>query len=271
MVTKKRAALLNSSGSDSDVHAPAGLQKRLDALEHDNHKHSHQPAMSNSLKIKIDHLKSFDALTPNQQKFFDAYRRGDYFIGLFGSAGVGKSFIAVYKALEEVLDKSNPFKQLVIVRSAVQGREQGFLPGSLDEKQEIYEQPYKEICATLFDRSDAYERLKEQGFIRFITTTAIRGISIDDSVILLDEAQNCTFQELSSVVTRTGYRSKIMLSGDWRQNDLTVRKSDISGLSDFMKVARNMKEFTDIAFTTDDIVRSSLVRSWIISCEEMGV
>lgn len=271
MVTKKHATLLKTTNSDTESKSPAGLQKRLDALEYDNHKTSHQPVMSNTLKLKLDHLKTFQALTPNQQKFFDAYRQGAYFTGLFGSAGVGKSFIAVYKALEEVLDKSNPFKQLVIVRSAVQGREVGFLPGSLEEKQEIYEQPYKEICATLFERSDAYDRLKEQGYIRFITTTAIRGISIDDSVILLDEAQNCTFQELSSVVTRTGYRSKIMLSGDWRQNDLTVRRSDVSGLSDFMKVAQNMKEFTYIHFTTDDIVRSSLVRSWIISCEEMGL
>ena len=230
-----------------------------------------QPSVSNSLKIKLDYLKTFDALTENQQKFFDAYRRGDYFIGLFGSPGVGKTFLAMYRSLEEVLDRSNPFKQVVVVRSAVQVRDQGFVPGSLDEKMEIYETPYKEISETLFGRSDAWERLKEQGHARFISTTAIRGISIDDAIILVDESQSMTFHELSSVISRVGHRSKIIFIGDLKQNDLIKSKNDVSGLKEFLNVARHMDEFSEITFTPDDIVRSSLVKSFIVACDKLGI
>ena len=180
------------------------------------------------------------------------------------------TFLALYRAIEEVLDKTNSFKRVVIVRSCVPTRDVGFLPGSLEEKQEVYEMPYKEISTTLFDRPDAYERLKEQGYIKFISTTAIRGISIDDSVILVDEAQSMTFHELSTIISRTGHRSKIVFCGDMRQNDLIKSKNDVSGFLEFQKIARSMREFSEINFTTDDIVRSSLVKNWIIAAESFG-
>lgn len=247
------------------------VQKREEALEYEESAHRHQMVVSNSLKIKLDHLKTFQALTANQQIFFDSYKRGDYFIGMFGSPGVGKTFLALYRAIEEVLDRNNPFKQVVVVRSAVQVRDQGFVPGTLDEKMEIYEQPYKEICETLFGRPDAWDRMKEQGYTRFISTTAIRGISIDDAIIIVDESQSMTFHELSSVMSRVGHRSKIMFIGDLKQNDLIKSKYDVSGLKEFLQVARHMSEFTEITFTPDDIVRSSLVKSFIIACEKLGV
>ena len=159
----------------------------------------------------------------------------------------------------------------MVVRSAVQVRDQGFVPGSLDEKMEIYEQPYKEISDTLFGRKDAWDRLKEQGYARFISTTAIRGISIDNSIILVDECQSMTFHELSSVISRVGHRSKIIFIGDLKQNDLIKSRNDISGLSEFLNVARHMDEFTEITFTPDDIVRSSLVKSWIVACDKLGI
>ena len=243
-------------------------RQKIEAHENEEYR---QPSVSNSLKIKLDHLKTFDALTENQQKFFDAYKRGDYFIGLFGSPGVGKTFLAMYRSLEEVLDRSNPFKQIVVVRSAVQVRDQGFVPGSLDEKMEIYETPYKEISETLFGRSDAWDRLKEQSYARFISTTAIRGISIDDAIILVDESQSMTFHELSSVISRVGHRSKIIFIGDLKQNDLIKSKNDVSGLKEFLNVARHMDEFSEITFTPDDIVRSSLVKSFIVACDKLGL
>ena len=243
-------------------------RQRVEANENEEYR---QASVSNSLKIKLDHLKTFDALTENQQKFFDAYKRGDYFIGLFGSPGVGKTFLAMYRSLEEVLDRSNPFKQIVVVRSAVQVRDQGFVPGSLDEKMEIYETPYKEISETLFGRSDAWDRLKEQSYARFISTTAIRGISIDDAIILVDESQSMTFHELSSVISRVGHRSKIIFIGDLKQNDLIKSKNDVSGLKEFLNVARHMDEFSEITFTPDDIVRSSLVKSFIVACDKLGI
>lgn len=247
------------------------VQKRNDVINIDEYAHTHQPVTSNALKIKLDSLKTFEALTDNQQLFFDAYKRGDYFIGMFGSPGVGKTFLALYRAIEEVLDRNNPFKQVVVVRSAVQVRDQGFLPGSLDEKMEIYEMPYKEISETLFGRSDAWNRLKEQSYCRFISTTAIRGISIDDAIIIVDECQSMTFHELNSVISRVGHRSKIIFVGDLKQNDLIKTRNDVSGLSDFLNVARHMNEFSEITFTPDDIVRSSLVKSWIVACDKLGV
>ena len=163
-----------------------------------------RPKPSHHLKLRIDDLKTFDPLTSNQKKFFDAYKTGDYFIALHGVAGTGKTFCALYKAIEEVLDKSNPFDKIIVVRSAVQGREVGHLPGDIDEKMEIYQQPYRQICETLFGRRDAWDRLSEQHHIEFISTSFIRGMSFDDAIIIVDEMQNMTFEEIDTVMTRVG-------------------------------------------------------------------
>ena len=230
-----------------------------------------QTKSAGTLKIKIDDLRTFDPLTENQKKFFDAYRRGDYFIALLGSPGVGKTFLALLKGLEEVLDRSNSFRKVVIIRSAVQVRDQGFVPGTLEEKMAIYEIPYLDICATLFERRDAWQRLREQGHMEFISTTAIRGMTLDDAIIVVDECQSMTWHELNSVISRCGYRSKIIFVGDLKQNDLIKNKNDVSGLQDFVKVAETMDEFTRINFTSEDIVRSNLTKSWIIACEKLGL
>jgi len=225
----------------------------------------------NHLKLRIDDLKTFDPLTANQKKFFDAYKQGDYFIALHGVAGTGKTFCALYKAIEEVLDKSNPFNKIIVVRSAVQGREIGHLPGDVNEKMEIYQQPYRQICDTLFGRRDAWDRLEEQHHIEFISTSFIRGQSFDDAIIIVDECQNMNWSEISTVMTRVGYRSKIIWCGDYRQTDLNRSKGDISGVKQFLEIAKTMNSFTHIEFVVDDIVRSSLVKEWIIACNEVGV
>lgn len=240
-------------------------QKRLDNGISEDERNTHQPTSTNSLRIKLDHLKTFEPLTENQKLFFDAYKRGDYFVALHGVAGTGKTFCAVYKALEEVLDKSNPFQKIIIVRSAVQSREIGHLPGDVTEKMEIYQQPYVQICETLFGRKDAYQRLVEQNHIEFISTSFIRGMSFDDAIIIVDEMQNLTYEEIDTVMTRVGYRSKIIWCGDYRQTDLNKRKNDVTGILKFFDVAHHMSAFTKIEFTVDDIVRSSLVREYIIA------
>lgn len=224
-----------------------------------------QKSVGNHLKIRLDDMKTFEPLTDNQKIFFDAYKRQDYFIALHGVAGTGKTFIALYKALEEVLDKSNPFNKIIIVRSAVPSREVGHLPGDLDEKTQIYRQPYIQICHTLFGRSDAYQRLEEQHHIEFISTSFIRGMSFDDAIIIVDEMQNMTFEEIDTVMTRVGYRSKIIWCGDYRQTDLNKKKNDVSGILKFFDIATHMKAFTRIEFTVNDIVRSSLVRDYLLA------
>lgn len=223
---------------------------------------------SHALKIKIDDLKVFKPLTDNQKKFFDAYAAGDYFIALHGVAGTGKTFTAAYKALEEVLDKSNPFRKIIVVRSSVQGREMGHLPGDVDEKMAVFKQPYIQICETLFGRKDAWARLEEQGYVEFISTAFIRGCTFDNAIVIVDEIQNCTFEELHTCMTRVGHMSKIIVCGDYRQCDIDKKKSDMSGLSKFLDIAKLMDSHTRIEFTVNDIVRSSLVKDWIVATME---
>jgi len=216
-------------------------------------------------KFKLSDLKIFEPLTENQRLFFQAYDKGHYFVMLTGSAGTGKSFIAMYKALHEVLEKEKSFNKIVIVRSAVQSRDMGFTPGSVEEKMSLYEQPYMQICSQFFGRRNAYEELKEQRKIEFISTSFIRGMSFDDAIIIVDECQNLNWEELSTIMTRVGYRSKIIFCGDYRQTDLYRKNSDKSGLVKFHNIAKTMNAFTNIEFTTDDIVRSSLVKDFLVT------
>lgn len=183
---------------------------------------------------------------------------------LHGAAGTGKTFIALYKALEEVMDKGNPFEKVIIVRSVVPSREIGHLPGDEKEKTDVYVAPYRAVCEDLFQTEQAYDRLVEQKNIEFMITSFIRGITIDNSVIIVDECQNMNFQELSSIITRVGEGSKIIFCGDFKQTDL-CRKHDQSGLRDFVEVINRMPSFRSVEFGIDDIVRSSLVKEFIVA------
>ena len=230
-----------------------------------------RPQSTNALKIKLDHLKKVEPLTENQQKFWDAYDIGTYAMMLYGSAGTGKTWIALYKALTEVLSKETPFERVIIVRSAVTGRDQGFLPGSLDEKMSQYAEPYKAICQELFGRKDAYDRLSEQGMVTLLSTSYLRGSTFNDAIIIFDEFQNSSWQETKTVISRLGNRSKIILCGDYGQNDLNKTKNDVSGFPEVFRIAEQMKEFVNVRFTTADIVRSSFSKSFLIACEKLGI
>jgi phosphate starvation-inducible protein PhoH len=219
--------------------------------------------LNNKLKLRLDNMKVIEPLTDNQKLFFDAYENSNIML-LHGVAGTGKTYIALYHALEEVLDKSNPYKRVIVVRSAVPSRDIGHLPGDEKEKSEVYTEPYVEVCQDLFGRHDAYQRLEEQGVVKFLITSFVRGITLDDSIIIVDECQNMTDMELNSIITRVGDRSKIIFCGDFRQTDL-YKKTDMSGLKKFIAIADMMPSFKTFEFGVDDIVRSAIVKEYIIA------
>ena len=214
-------------------------------------------------------LKNIEPRTVNQVKTFDEYQLDKHLL-LQGVAGTGKTFISIYLALQEILSNYSDKQKLVIVRSVVPTRDMGFLPGNQKEKQKAYELPYTAIFSELFGRGDAYDYLKGRGVVDFISTSFIRGTTMSDSIVLVDECQNLTFHELDSIITRVGENCKIVFAGDFRQSDLE-RDYERRGILDFMKVIRSIPGFATIQFEEDDIVRSELVKSYIISKLEHGI
>lgn len=213
-------------------------------------------------------LKKINPLTENQKIAFKSWNSG-YNILLHGLAGTGKSYISLYLALKEILNGESQYKNIVIVRSAVPTRDIGFLPGSVKDKTKIYELPYQTICTDLFGRGDAYEVLKTKRVIDFMTTSFIRGNTFYDTIIIADEVNNMNFHELDSIITRLGENCRLMMCGDYRQSDLNrYEKSD---LLSFIRILDDMKNFSHIEFEIEDIVRSGLVKEYIIAKHKHGI
>ena len=223
---------------------------------------------SNQEKINFN-LKNFEPLTQNQKLSFEAYQQGKNLM-LHGIAGTGKSFISLYLGLKQILTENNQYKKVVIVRSVVPTRDMGFLPGNSKEKAKVYEAPYYAICSELFGRGDAYEYLKQKGLVDFVSTSFIRGITLNDCIIIVDEIANMTLHELDSVITRVGKNCKIVFCGDFRQSDFT-KEQDRNGLTDFMRIIQRMKSFVFVDFNENDIVRSSLVKDYIIQKDRLKI
>lgn len=214
-------------------------------------------------------LKEVNPLTEKQKQAFDGFRRGENQL-LHGIAGTGKSFIALYLALSDIASGLSNQTKIIIVRSVVPTRDIGFLPGGAKEKSAIYEAPYSAICAELFGRGDAYDILTKKGVVEFISTSFIRGVTLNNAIVIVDEIQNCSLHELDSVITRCGKNTRIMFCGDLKQSDFT-REQERSGLRDFMKILNAMKSFTSVEFEKQDIVRSALVREYIIKKDELNI
>lgn len=237
-------------------------QKRL--LRQKGHLGQNDKANSNF------NLKKIEPLTENQREAFEAYYNGKNLM-LHGIAGCGKSFLSLYLSLEEVMQKNNEkYEKVIIVRSVVPTRDMGFLPGNNKEKARVYEAPYYAICTELFGRGDAYEILKQKNIVEFISTSFIRGITLNNCIIVVDEMQNMSGHELDSVITRVGKNCKIIFSGDFRQSDFT-KEHEKSGIVSFMRIIEKMKEFHFVDFDEDDIVRSGLVKSYIIHKDKLGI
>jgi len=224
--------------------------------------------------INSDQLLDITPLTPTQDKVFEEWTK-DKNLCLYGCAGTGKTFVALYLALKSVLDENTPYEKIYIVRSLVATREIGFLPGDHDDKSALYQIPYKNMVQYMFEMpSDSdfdilYDKLKEQETISFWSTSFIRGTTLDNAIVIVDEMQNLNFHELDSIITRCGQDTKVIFSGDAVQSDL-VKTNERNGILNFMSIIQNMEEFSCIEFEIQDIVRSGLVRSYLVAKIEAG-
>ena len=221
--------------------------------------------MQRPSKLRVEHLQNSKPLTKNQERVFDSYKE-KYNLVLSGAAGTGKTFLALYLGLKDVLTKGNSLEKVVLIRSALPTRDMGFLPGEKEEKEAAYMDPYISTVNELFQDKEAWKKMIQFNHIEFMTTSFIRGITLNDSVVIVDEAQNCNFHELCSIITRIGKNCKVILCGDYYQSDF-VKQNDKSGLYAFINILNNMKSFDHIEFEWKDIVRSGLVRDFIMTKE----
>ncbi len=225
--------------------------------------------------INSGYLTQIKPLTPSQERVFDAFSKQKN-LYLYGAAGTGKTFIGMYLALQEILNEQSSYDKLYIVRSLVPTREIGFLPGDHDDKAELYQIPYQNMVRYMFKMPDdasfdmLYANLKAQETISFWSTSFLRGTTLDNSIVLVDESQNLNFHELDSIITRLGVNTKIIFAGDAAQTDL-VKTNERNGILDFMKIIQGMDEFEMVEFGIQDIIRSGLVKSYLINKLNLGL
>ena len=232
--------------------------------------------MKRKKPINADLMRSVEPLTDNQKELFRCYQNNQNLVA-YGCAGTGKTFITLYNALKDVMDMKTPYEKIYIVRSLVATREIGFLPGDHEDKSSLYQIPYKNMVKYMFELSTdsdfemLYANLKAQETISFWSTSFIRGTTLDNAIVLVDEMQNLNFHELDSIITRIGENSKILFCGDATQTDLQ-KTHEKNGILDFMKIIRAMEyDFSTVEFGVDDIVRSGLVKNYIVTKLAMGM
>ena len=231
--------------------------------------------MAKQKDITYNQLSNIKPVTDSQKLVFESWKKGlNQF--LFGCAGTGKTFVSLYLALQDVLRNETPYDKVIVVRSLIPTREIGFLPGDEEDKAALYQVPYSNMMQFMFEQpneqafSMLYDRLKAQGSFYFLSTSFLRGLTFDNSIIIVDECQNLNFHELDTIITRVGQDSKIMFCGDFGQSDLT-KMNEKNGLMNFLQILQEMKEFNCTEFDIGDIVRSGFVRSYLIQKTKLGM
>ena len=231
--------------------------------------------MSKKIEVTNSDLVKIEPVTDNQKVVFESYKKGQNQF-LYGCAGTGKTFVTLYLAMQEVLRNDTPYDRVVMVRSLIPTREIGFLPGDEEDKAALYQVPYSNMVQFMFKQpneqafSMLYDRLKTQGSFYFLSTSFLRGLTFDNSIIIVDECQNLNFHELDTIVTRVGQDSKIMFCGDFMQTDLS-KVNERNGLHDFLRILEEMEEFNCLEFNIGDIVRSGFVRNYLIQKTKLGM
>ena len=232
-------------------------------------------ASKKNKEINHTNLVTIKSITDNQKLVFDSWKKEKNQF-LFGAAGTGKTFISLYLALKDVLDLKKSYDKVVLVRSLIPTREIGFLPGDEEDKAALYQVPYQNMVQFMFEMqneqqfNNLYDKLKGQGTLYFLSTSFLRGLTFDNTIIIVDECQNMNFHELDTIITRVGQDSKIIFCGDFDQTDL-VKQNERNGLHDFLRILEEMEEFSCTEFTIGDIVRSGFVRSYLINKIKLGI
>ena len=222
---------------------------------------------SNLLKIK--------PITESQKTVFETWKKGQNQF-LFGCAGTGKTFISLYLAMQDVLNLQTKYEKFVLVRSLIPTREIGFLHCDEEDKAALYQVPYQNMVQFMFEQPNEqafkmlYDRLKSQGSLYFLSTSFLRGLTFDNTIIIVDECQNLNFHELDTITTRVGQDSRIVFCGDFFQTDL-LKTGDKNGLHDFLRILEEMKDFNCTEFNIGDIVRSGFVRDYLIQKTKLGI
>ena len=231
--------------------------------------------MAKNKDITYNQLSTIKPVTDSQKLVFESWKKGmNQF--LFGCAGTGKTFISLYLALQEVLKNETPYDKVIVVRSLIPTREIGFLPGDEEDKAALYQVPYANMVQFMFQQPNEqafnmlYDKLKQQGSLYFLSTSFLRGLTFDNSIIIVDECQNLNFHELDTIITRVGQDSKIVFCGDFGQSDLS-KTNERNGLHDFLRILEEMEEFNCVEFDIGDIVRSGFVRSYLIQKTKLGL
>ena len=231
--------------------------------------------MGKQKEITYNQLNQIKPVTDSQKLVFDTWKQGQNQF-LFGCAGTGKTFVSLYLALSEVLKNETPYDKVIMVRSLIPTREIGFLPGDEEDKAALYQVPYSNMMQFMFEQPNEqafetlYNRIKAQGSYYFLSTSFLRGLTFDNSIIIVDECQNLNFHELDTIITRVGQDSKIVFCGDFSQSDLT-KTNERNGLMDFLQILQEMEEFNCIEFNIVDIVSSCFVRNYLIQKTKLGM
>ena len=225
-------------------------------------------------EINASNLVTIKPITDNQKIVFESWKKGQNQF-LYGAAGTGKKFCALYLAMKDVMNLQTPYEKVVLVRSLIPTREIGFLPGDEDDKSALYQIPYQNMVQFIFEQpneqsfNNLYDRLKGQGSLHFLSTSFLRGLTMDNAIIIVDECQNMNFHELDTITTRVGQDAKIVFCGDFDQTDLQ-KQNEKNGLHDFFRILDEMEEFNCTEFTIGDIVRSGFVRNYLINKIRLG-
>ena len=232
-------------------------------------------AAKKNKEINHSSLVTIKPITDNQKQVFSSWKKSQNQF-LFGCAGTGKTFISLYIALQDVFNLKTKYDRVVLVRSLIPTREIGFLPGDEEDKAALYQVPYQNMVQFMFEMPNEqafnglYDKLKAQGSLFFLSTSFLRGLTFDNTIVIVDECQNLNFHELDTIITRVGQDSKIVFCGDFDQTDLQ-KTNEKNGLHDFLRILEEMEEFNCTEFTIGDIVRSGFVRSYLINKTKLGI